>query len=208
MLLLYRTVLIQERNNDRFNISGDQNRSFSKRGAMQGIYFSSAYFLMWMFWYVYTIMNNLFDSQLDWIWILNAIFILFQGLYNLIVYLRRRYLMLRQEHYAHQGSSTLITHFFLECLSKMSVGGRNLPIKRAGKTASSRINSAISYLLKKTELAAPLWFMIDLCRRQETAMPSTQLYINHGIDQSRRMKWEPNIQRKGSLHLDYIIFIP
>ena len=37
MTLIYRTVLIQERNLDRFNISGDQNRALSKRVAMLGI---------------------------------------------------------------------------------------------------------------------------------------------------------------------------
>ena len=63
MTLLYRAVLIQERNLDKFNISGDQNRALSKRVAMQGIYFSGAYFLTWMFWYVFIMMNTFFDAE-------------------------------------------------------------------------------------------------------------------------------------------------
>ena len=121
MTLLYQTVLIQERNIDRFNISGDQNRALSKRVAMQGIYFSGAYFLMWIFWYVYMVINTFFDAQPDWLWILNAIFMPIQGLYNLIVYLRPRYLRFRQEHSEHKGSYTSITSFFLECVSKVTV---------------------------------------------------------------------------------------
>ena len=101
MILLYRTVLVQERNLDRFNISGDQNFSLSKRVATQGIYFSGAYFLMWMFGYVYMAINTFFDAQPDWLWILNTIFMPIQGLYNLIVYLIPRYLRFRQEHSEH-----------------------------------------------------------------------------------------------------------
>ena len=48
--LLYSTVLIQECTNDIFNIIGNHTCDLSKRLAMQGIYFSSAYFLLWMFW--------------------------------------------------------------------------------------------------------------------------------------------------------------
>ena len=51
MIILYQTVLNQELNIDRFIISGDQNRALFKIVAMQGIYFSSAYFLTWMFRY-------------------------------------------------------------------------------------------------------------------------------------------------------------
>ena len=97
MILLYHTVLIQERNLDRFNISGDQNHALSNCVAMQGIYFSGAYFLTWMFWCVYMVINTFFDVQPYWLWILNAIFLPLQGLYNLIVYLRPRYLRFRQE---------------------------------------------------------------------------------------------------------------
>ena len=67
MTLLYRKVLIQERNLDRFNISGDQNRALSKRVAMQGIYFSGAYFLTWMFGYVYVVIYTFFDAQIYWL---------------------------------------------------------------------------------------------------------------------------------------------
>ena len=118
---LMMTVLIQECNLDRFNISGDQNRALSKRVAMQGIYFSGAYFLMWIFWYVYVVTNTFFDARFYWLGILNAIFMPSQGLYNLIVYLRPRYLRFRQEHCAHKGSYKLITSFFLECVSKVTV---------------------------------------------------------------------------------------
>ena len=88
--LLYRTVFIQVCNLDIFNISGDQNRDLSKCVAMQEIYFSGAYFLTWTFVYVYVVINTFFDAQPDWLWILNAIFMPSQGLYNLIVYLRPR----------------------------------------------------------------------------------------------------------------------
>ena len=137
MTLLYRTVLIQERNLDRFNISGDQNRALSKRVAMQGIYFSVAYVLTWIFWYVYMVILIFFDAQPEWLLILIAIFMPSQGLYNLIVYLRPRYLRFRQEHCAHHGSSMLITSFFLECVSKVTVEDRNLPIEETGNTGSS-----------------------------------------------------------------------
>ena len=134
---MIRTVLIQERNLDRFNISGDQNRALSKRVAMQGIYFSGAYFLTWIFWYVYVLINTFFDAQPDWLWILNAIFMPIQGLYNLIVYMRPSYLRLSQEHCSHQGSYKLITSFFFECVFKVTVGERNLPIEETGNTGSS-----------------------------------------------------------------------
>ena len=65
MILLYHIVIIQERNLDRFNISGYQNCALSKRVAMQGIYFSGAYFLTWIFWYVYMVINTFFDTQID-----------------------------------------------------------------------------------------------------------------------------------------------
>ena len=93
--LLYRTVLIQECTIDIFNIIGDHTCDLSKRLAMQVIYFSSAYFLIWMFWYVLIVHNTLFYVQPEWIWIMNAIFLPIQGLYNLIVYLRPRYLSFR-----------------------------------------------------------------------------------------------------------------
>ena len=60
-------MLIHERIIDRFNINGDHNRALSKRVAMQGIYFSCAYFLTWMFWYVYTVINIFFDAQPEWL---------------------------------------------------------------------------------------------------------------------------------------------
>ena len=66
MTLLYRTVLIQERNVDRFNISGDQNRALSKRVGMQGIYFSGAYFLTWIFWYVYVVIHHSEETLTVW----------------------------------------------------------------------------------------------------------------------------------------------
>ena len=121
MIPLYQTVLIQERNIDRSKFSADNNDALSKHVSMQGIYLTGAYFLTRMFWYVYTVINNFFDTQLEWLWILNVIFILCQGFYNLIVYLRLRYLWFRQEHCAHQGSSALITSFFLYCVSKVTV---------------------------------------------------------------------------------------
>ena len=61
---------------------------------MQGIYFSGAYFLTWIFVYVYVVINTFFDAQPDWLWILIGIFMPIQGLYKLIVYLRPRYLRL------------------------------------------------------------------------------------------------------------------
>ena len=67
MIILYRTVLIQERNIYRFNISGYQNSFLSKRVAIQGIYFSGAYFLTWIFCYVYMVINTLFDAQPNWL---------------------------------------------------------------------------------------------------------------------------------------------
>ena len=135
MALFYCTVIIHECNLDRFNISGDQNHALSKRVAMQGIYFSGAYFLMWVFWYVFIVMNTFFDAQPDWLWILNAIFMPIQGLYNLIVYLIPRYLRFRQEHDEHKGSYTLSTSFFSECESKVTVGKCNFPIEETGKMA-------------------------------------------------------------------------
>ena len=63
MILIYRTALIQERNIDRFNISGDQNHALSKRVATQGIYLSGAYFLTFIFWFVYMVIHNHFDAQ-------------------------------------------------------------------------------------------------------------------------------------------------
>ena len=62
--------------------------------------------------------------------------------------------------------------------------------------------------IKKTEFAAPLWSMPGLCRRQGPARLSTWLDINYGIDHSRGMKWDTNINKKRCLHLDYMIFIP
>ena len=64
------------------------------------------------------------------------------------------------------------------------------------------------FVYLKTEFAAPLWSMPGLCRRQGPARLSTQLDINHGIDHSIGMKWEPNINRKRSLHLNSMILIP
>ena len=43
--------------------------------------------------------------------------------------------------------------------------------------------------------------------RQVPARLSTWLDINHGIDHSIGMKWDPNINRKRSLHLNYMIFM-
>ena len=85
----------------------------------------------------YMVINTFFDAQPDWLYILNAIFVPIKGLYNLIVYLRPRYLRFRQEHCAHQGSYKFITSFFLECVSKVTVGDNNLPIEETGNTGSS-----------------------------------------------------------------------
>ena len=84
MIILYHIVLIQERNLGIFNISGDQNRALSKRVAMQGIYFSGAYLLTYMFWYVYMVINTISDDQPEWIWILNSIFLPYQGIFGCI----------------------------------------------------------------------------------------------------------------------------
>ena len=87
--------------------------------------------------YVYVVINTFFDAQLDWLWILNVIFMPSQGLCRLIVYLRPRYLRFRQEHSEHKASYKLITSFFLECVSKVTVGDSNLPIEETGNTGGS-----------------------------------------------------------------------
>ena len=112
MVILYWTVIIEERNLDIFNISGDQNRDHSKHVAVQGIYFFGAYFLIFIFMYVYTIINTVTGAQHEWLWILLGFSNPSQGIYNLVVYMILRYLRFKQEHYVHKASSTLITSLF------------------------------------------------------------------------------------------------
>ena len=90
MILLYITVLKNERANDRYRFEGSANREHSNRVAMQGIFYILAFMLTWCTWIVLIALQITGRKVPFALQFVSLILMPLQGFFNSIVYLRPR----------------------------------------------------------------------------------------------------------------------
>jgi len=102
MIALYRFVLQQETRSNRHVFDGNEDRSaqntYSKRVAVQGVFYFIAFALAWWDYYFYFIYVMIYPTSPIPIWCnyTTVVFVPLQGFFNAFVYLRPRYVAHRR----------------------------------------------------------------------------------------------------------------
>lgn len=92
MVMLYWTVLQIERQMDRYDIEGCTNRRHSKQVGVQGIFYVVAFYLTYLPMLIGVLLSIMGKHDPVWLSLTVATIQPLQGFYNVVVYLRPRYL--------------------------------------------------------------------------------------------------------------------